>query len=129
MSITTPHMKRDRLFAVASRLRANRFTRVAASTARQIRLRTMWWDPAAGEEDWPTGQGRAIRVSQQLWLWADDNGGPVALVKALLDRLPGARLTIYHFNTAITRIDLKPGRELHLRYFNRVPHLPQKLVS
>ena len=99
-----------------------------------------WWDPAAGEEDWPTCQGRAIRVANQLWRWADDGfRGSVALVshagfmeallKAMLDRLPGAILTIYHFNTAITRIDLRPGHELHLRYLNRVPHLPQELVS
>ena len=26
-----------------------------------------WWDPAAGEEDWPTCQGRAIRLATQLW--------------------------------------------------------------
>ena len=99
-----------------------------------------WWDPARGEEDWPTCQGRAIRVVQGLWKWADDGvGGPIALVshagfmeallKAMLGRLPGANLTIYHLNTAITRLDLEPGGELHVRYLNRVPHLPQELVS
>ena len=99
-----------------------------------------WWDPSAGEEAWPTCQGRAIRVAQELWRWADDGvDGPVALVshagfmevllKAMLDRLPGAGLTFYHLNTAITRLDLGPGRELHVRYLNRVPHLPQDLVS
>ncbi|MFW5745705.1 MAG: histidine phosphatase family protein [Spirochaetota bacterium] len=72
--------------------------------------------------------------------WADDGvSGPVALVshagfmeallRAMLDRLPGASLTVYHLNTAITRVDLEPGHELHLRYLNRVPHLPQELVS
>ena len=99
-----------------------------------------WWDPAAGEEDWPTCQGRAIRVSKELWRWADDGvPGPIALVshagfmealvKAMLDHLPAADLTIYHLNTAITRMDVGPGRELHLRYLNRVPHLTQDLVS
>ena len=99
-----------------------------------------WWDPARGQEDWPSCQGRAIRVSQELWRWVEDGvRGPIALVshagfmeallKAILGRLPGANLTFYHFNTAITRIDLKLDRELHLRYLNRVPHLPQNLVS
>ena len=101
---------------------------------------TGWWDPAAGEEDWPTCQGRAIRVAKELWQWANDGVvGPVALVshagfmealiKAMLDRLPGGSLTIYHLNTAITRVDLGPDHGLHVRYLNRVPHLPQELVS
>lgn len=99
-----------------------------------------WWDPTRGEEDWPTCQGRAIRVTERLWSWVDEGiEGPVALVshagfmealvKSILGRLPDQALTIYHFNTAITRIDLKPTREIHLRYLNRVPHLPQELVT
>jgi 2,3-bisphosphoglycerate-dependent phosphoglycerate mutase len=99
-----------------------------------------WWHLAAGQEDWPTCQGRAIRVAKELWRWADDGvRGPVALVshagfmeallKAMLDHLPAADLTIYHLNTAITRIDVGPGHELHVRYLNRVPHLPQERVS
>ncbi|HKJ85375.1 MAG TPA: histidine phosphatase family protein [Spirochaetia bacterium] len=99
-----------------------------------------WWDTARGEEDWPTAQGRAIRVSKELWRMAEEEPeGPVAivshagfmeaLVKALFGRLPGANLTVYHFNTAITRFDLEPPGELHVRYINRVPHLTQELVS
>ncbi len=99
-----------------------------------------WWDPSAGEEDWAICQGRAIRVARTLWGMADrGETGPLALVshagfmealfKALLNSLPAPGLTVYHFNTAITRVDLAPGRELHLRYLNRVPHLPQDLVS
>jgi 2,3-bisphosphoglycerate-dependent phosphoglycerate mutase len=99
-----------------------------------------WWDPARGEEDWPTCQGRAVRVSRKLWQWAAEGvEGPVALVshagfiealvKALLGRLPGANVTIYHFNTAITRLDLEAPDELRVRYINRVPHLTQDLVS
>ncbi len=101
---------------------------------------TGWWDSEAGEEDWPTCQGRAIRVSRRLWQWADEGvQGPVAVVshagfmeallKAIFGRLPGAELTIHHFNTAITRLDLGPAREVHIRYLNRVPHLPQDFVS
>ena len=111
------------------------------TTVVRDRVRTAgWWDPEAGEEDWPTCQGRAIRMATQLQQWADDGvreqvalvshaGFMEALLKAMLDRLPGASLTIYHFNSAITRLDLRPGHELHLRYLNRVPHLPQELVS
>lgn len=99
-----------------------------------------WWDPASGEEDWPTCQGRAVRVAGRLWEWANDGAdGPVAIVshagfieallKAILGRLPAASLTFYHFNTAITRLDLEPADEIHVRYINRVPHLPQDLVS
>jgi 2,3-bisphosphoglycerate-dependent phosphoglycerate mutase len=101
---------------------------------------TGWWDPARGEEDWPSCQGRAIRVAKELWRWADDGiQGPIALVshaafmeallKAMIGRLPGPEITFYHLNTAITRVDLGPGRELRVRYLNRVPHLPQELVS
>lgn len=99
-----------------------------------------WWDPARGEEDWPTCQGRAVRVAGRLWEWANaDAEGPVAIVshagfieallKAILGRLPSPRLTFYHFNTAITRLDLEPPDEIHVRYINRVPHLAQDLVS
>jgi 2,3-bisphosphoglycerate-dependent phosphoglycerate mutase len=99
-----------------------------------------WWDPARGEEDWPTCQGRAIRVSKQLWRWVDEEvAGPIAIVshagfmeallKAIFGRLPGANLTFYHFNTAITRLDLEPGEQIHVRYLNRVPHLSLEMVS
>lgn len=101
---------------------------------------TGWWDPEAGEEEWATCQGRAIRVSRELWRMADEGvAGPVALVshagfmealvKALLNSLPAASLTLYQLNTSITRVDLGPGREVHVRYLNRVPHLSQELVS
>ncbi|TVR56554.1 MAG: histidine phosphatase family protein [Spirochaetaceae bacterium] len=101
---------------------------------------TGWWDPARGQEDLPSCHGRAIRVARELWRWVDaGETGPVALVshagfmeallKALFERLPGANLTFYHLNTAITRVDLEPDRELLIRYLNRVPHLPQDLVS
>ncbi len=99
-----------------------------------------WWDPAHGQENLASCQGRAIRVAQELWRWFDAAvDGPVALVshagfmeallKALFERLPGANLTFYHLNTAITRVDMVPERELLVRYLNRVPHLPQDLVS
>lgn len=100
-----------------------------------------WWRTEAGEEDWPTAQGRAIRVSRELWrrAHAGEDVGPVAivshagfmevLIKAIFGRLPGANLTFYHFNTAITRLDLLPPEEVHIRYLNRVPHLPMELVS
>ena len=99
-----------------------------------------WWDPARGEEDWPTCQGRAVRVAGRLWQWAHDGvDGPVAivshgefinaLIKALLSRIPTSDLAFYHFNTAITRIDLEPPVRVLVRYMNRVPHLSRELLS
>ncbi|MFW5737977.1 MAG: histidine phosphatase family protein [Spirochaetota bacterium] len=99
-----------------------------------------WWDPLRGQEDWPTCQGRAIRVSKTLWrMAASSDPGPIALIshagfmealiKALLGRLPASELTFYHFNTAITRLDLDAPDEVSIRYMNRVPHLPLELIS
>lgn len=97
-----------------------------------------WWDVRNGREDWPTCQGRAIRVAKQLWAWAerDERIAIVshaafvdALIKALLNVLPGNGLMIYHFNTALTRFDFLEDKQLRLRYINRVDHLPPSLVS
>ena len=99
-----------------------------------------WWEPARRQEDWPTCQGRAVRVVGRLWEWANDRvAGPIAIVshagfieallKAILGRIPASSLTFYHFNTAITRVDLEPVDEILVRYVNRVPHLTQDLVS
>ncbi|MCG3211115.1 MAG: hypothetical protein FOGNACKC_04752 [Anaerolineae bacterium] len=97
-----------------------------------------WWDVRNGQEDWPTGQGRAIRVAHQLRKWAEtddtiaivSHGGFIdALIKALIGQLPGRGLVYHHFNTAITRLDFDRDGRLHVRYINRIPHLPYELVS
>ncbi len=99
-----------------------------------------WWEPARGQEDWPTCQGRAVRVASRLWDRANDGAAaPVAIVshgdfiqallKAILGRIPERNLVFFHFNTAITRVDLEPVDRILVRYVNRVPHLSQDLVT
>jgi broad specificity phosphatase PhoE len=97
-----------------------------------------WWNN--GYEDWPTCQGRAIKVAGQLLEWANSDsqdrialishGGFIdALLKALCDQLPSRHLWYHHYNTAITRIDFDESERLHLRFMNRIDHLPLKLIS
>lgn len=90
-----------------------------------------WWD--GEKEDWPACQARAIRVAQQLLQWTDldehvalvSHGGFIdALIKALLNQLPGQHVFYHHANTGVTRIDLQPEGYLDLRFLNRVDHLP-----
>ena len=99
-----------------------------------------WWDPARGEEDWPACHGRAVRVVGRLWEWASEGAdNPIAIIshgdfiqallKAILGRIPARNITFYHYNTAITRVDLEPADSILVRYVNRVPHLTQDLVS
>jgi broad specificity phosphatase PhoE len=97
-----------------------------------------WWNN--GYEDWPTCQGRAIKVAGQLREWANSDGherialishgGFIdALLKALCDQLPSRHLWYHHYNTAITRVDFDESERLHLRFMNRVDHLPLELIS
>jgi broad specificity phosphatase PhoE len=98
-----------------------------------------WWNPANGREDRPACLGRAIRVARTLRRRAVDNGGNIALVshggfidgllKAFTNQLPGADLFYHHYNTSITRVDLRPDGRVDIRYHNRFDHLPQELVS
>ncbi len=97
-----------------------------------------WWDVRRGREDWPGCQGRAIRVGNQLREWAASeesvamvvHGGFMdALIKALTNQLPGHGVVYHHFNTAITRLDFSADGWLNIRFVNRIPHLPQELVS
>jgi broad specificity phosphatase PhoE len=98
-----------------------------------------WWN--RGFEDWPACQGRAIRVAGQLRELAQQldgqervaivsHGGFIsALLKALMDTLPGADFFFHHFNTAMTRVDFRTDGRLDVRYLNRIPHLSPELVS
>jgi 2,3-bisphosphoglycerate-dependent phosphoglycerate mutase/probable phosphoglycerate mutase len=52
-----------------------------------------------------------------------------ALIKALINQLPGNYVFYHHFNTAITRVDFFVDDHLDIRYINRIPHLSQELVS
>lgn len=101
-----------------------------------------WWNVDDGQEDWPTCQGRAIRVAYRLRAWAasearadecvamvSHGGFMEVLLKALFNQLPGSQVVYHHFNTAITRLDFMPEGRLDVRYINRIPHLSQELVS
>jgi len=97
-----------------------------------------WYEPGLGEEDRVGCQARAIRVANMLWERAGEDAriglvthGNFAdeLMKALLNLLPGYGLSVPHYNTGITRFDLRPERHIRLRYFNRVSHLEAEMVS
>jgi broad specificity phosphatase PhoE len=97
-----------------------------------------WWNPERGLEDWPTCQGRAIKVAATLreWSASDEHiaivshGGFIdVLIKALTSQLPNRHLFFHHYNTAITRIDFRADGTLDFRYINRFDHLPARLIS
>ena len=101
-----------------------------------------WWDRARGMEDEADMLARTVRVAEELRRWAtepdgrDERIGLVThgtfaswLVKALFNQLPGENLRYNHYNTAITRIDLRPDGIISLRYLNRVAHLPLDMIS
>jgi broad specificity phosphatase PhoE len=51
------------------------------------------------------------------------------LIKALFNHLLGPDIWYHHYNTAIARIDLESDEPLHVRYLNRVDHLPPEMVT
>lgn len=94
-----------------------------------------WWKQAS--ESQSACMERAIRVAERLEKRArsDERLAIVSharfsdsLLKALLDQLPGHDRWYHHYNTAVSRIGLG-GERLHIRYLNRVDHLPKDLVS
>ena len=101
-----------------------------------------WWN--RGYEDWPTCQGRAIKVAQQLQSWAAEahqagrserlalvtHGGFLdALLKALTSQLPSRHLYYGHYNTGITCLEFRADGRLFFYYLNRIEHLPPELIS
>lgn len=96
-----------------------------------------WWNN--GHEDWSSCLGRGIKVANALRRRAANgeqhiaivsHGGFIdALLKALLNQLPGRHVFYHHYNTAITRVDFRSDGRLDIRYLNRVDHLPPELVS
>ena len=95
-----------------------------------------WWNQ--GYEELPASAGRAIKVSQQLQEMAGSeervaiitHGGIMDfLLKALLGQLPGEHIRYRHHNTAISRLNLRPGAPILVRFLNRVDHLAPELVS
>ncbi len=95
-----------------------------------------WWNK--DHEEPSSCAGRAIKVSQQLLNMADGedrvalitHGGFMdALLKALLNQLPGENIYYRHHNTGITRFSIRSSAPVEMRYMNRVDHLDPKLVS
>lgn len=101
-----------------------------------------WWDATRGQEDLASVYARAVRVSMELRARAqnekhkDDKVALVShgmfintLLKAFFDMVPSERHHFWHYNTAVTRVDLFEGDILTLRYTNRVTHLPPTLIT
>jgi broad specificity phosphatase PhoE len=95
-----------------------------------------WWHQ--GREDRSACYGRAIKVARKLRGMAENDeriaivshGGFIdALLKALLNHVPSPQVFYYHFNAAISRIDLHHNGRLDVRYFNRVDHLSLDWIS
>ncbi len=99
-----------------------------------------WWN--RDHEDWPTCHRRANRVAEELRKRAASDergdqrvaivshGGFVdALLKALFGQLSDGQIFYYHYNTAISRVDFRPGSRLDVRYLNRLDHLPPELIT
>lgn len=101
-----------------------------------------WWGSASGMEDISGVYARAARVALDLRARAQSpktRGDKVALVahgmfidallKAFLNNLPSNRYFHWHYNTAVSRVDLIEDGVVLVRYVNRVDHLPPDLVT
>ncbi len=97
-----------------------------------------WW--TGGMEDITITYGRAIRVAMRFREDAkktpDDRVAIIshgtfidALIKGLLNMLPGRDRWFFHYNAAITRIDIRPDGGLFLRYMNRINHLTPEQIT
>jgi 2,3-bisphosphoglycerate-dependent phosphoglycerate mutase len=97
-----------------------------------------WWTGTM--EDITEAYGRAIKVAEQLREEAKaapdkrvaivSHGTFIgALLKALMNQLPSREQWFWHFNTAMSRIDIAPDGFLMVRYLNRVTHLPPEILS
>jgi broad specificity phosphatase PhoE len=96
-----------------------------------------WWNKTY--EHIGAASGRAIAVAEILIERSKEGDERIALVshgmfvslliKALLNQLPSANTYYHHYNTGISRIDIRPGAPLILRYFNRTAHLTPDLLT
>ena len=84
-------------------------------------MQTSSFWPVRPLREWDNSDERVALVS---------HGGFIdALLKALCNQLPSQHLWYHHYNTAITRLDFDQDDRLHLRYLNRIDHLPPALIS
>jgi 2,3-bisphosphoglycerate-dependent phosphoglycerate mutase len=101
-----------------------------------------WWNPDYGQEDITSCHARAMRVAENLRQRAtkpeasDETVAIVthgtfidSLLKAFTETLPGHRYFHWHYNTGITRLDLRQNGQVVIRYINRVTHLPAELIT
>ncbi|MFW5685861.1 MAG: histidine phosphatase family protein [Spirochaetota bacterium] len=100
---------------------------------------TGWWNRPVEHDD--LCDERAGRVADQLLgiANAEDGEERVALVthggfassliRALLHPESGPHVFFHHYNTAITRIDIRSDGHVDVRYTNRVNHLRLELLS
>ncbi len=99
-----------------------------------------WWNPYDGMEHISNLVARTTRVMMELKAWAaerpNDRVALVAhgafigvLLKAFLGMLPNEHFYFWHYNTAVTQIDILSNGRVILRYVNRVTHLPPELVT
>lgn len=101
-----------------------------------------WYNKRLGEEDMYGCYARAMRVAKKLQQMAaseetrdrrialvSHGNFIVALMNALLDKLPGEQLYYWHYNTGMTRIDFAASGMLIVRYVNRCDHLPPQWVT
>jgi broad specificity phosphatase PhoE len=97
-----------------------------------------WWNQ--GMEDVAGCAARAIRVAASLCERArEETESRIAIVthaafgakllKALTNQLPGDDVTYHYRNTGISRIDFDGDGILHVRYLNRVDHLPSEMIT
>lgn len=95
-----------------------------------------WWKGA--RDDRASCIARAVRVTQRLRERCENEervalvshaGFTDALLKALLNQLPGHDLRYHQYNAAISRIDIEAADRVHVRYLNRLDHLPPRLIT
>ncbi len=101
-----------------------------------------WWNPDDGFESNELCMARALRVGADLRKWGknEEHAEDVVilvshgtfidrLIKAIMNSLPGIHHRFWHYNTAITRIDLGMDEFAMIRYMNRTDHLTPELMT
>jgi 2,3-bisphosphoglycerate-dependent phosphoglycerate mutase len=101
-----------------------------------------WYDVQKGMEHFSDTMARSIRVVTELRRRAQmdefkeakvalvGHGAAIdAIIKALIHNLPTDRYFYWHYNTAITMLEIVEDGVVMIRYINRVTHLPPELIT
>ncbi|MBZ0298956.1 MAG: histidine phosphatase family protein, partial [Anaerolineae bacterium] len=96
-----------------------------------------WWN--RGFETVAGATGRAIAIADSLVERAKNGHERIALIshgmfvnlllKALFNQLPTPTTYYHHYNTGITRLDIRQDGFIVLRYLNRTHHLTPDLIT